>query len=53
LQRRLGLATVVADVAGGSVSGYGYQGEAPHLDVDQARTLALELAERSRAARSR
>jgi putative membrane protein len=53
LQRRLRLATVIADVAGGSVSGFGYQGEAPHLDITQARALALELAERSRAARSR
>lgn len=48
LQRRLRLATVFVDVAGG---GLGFAGVAPHLDVEEARALALELAERSRAAR--
>jgi putative membrane protein len=46
LQRRLRLATVHVDVAGG-----GPPGIAPHLDVAEARALALALAERSRAAR--
>lgn len=46
LQRRLGLATVLVDVAGG-----GQPGVAPHLDVAEARALALALAEYSRAAR--
>lgn len=46
LQRRLRLATVFADVAGG-----GAPGVAPHLDVAEARALALALAEHSRAAR--
>jgi putative membrane protein len=48
LQRRLRLATVHVDVAGG---GLGFAGVAPHVDVTEARALALELAERSRAAR--
>lgn len=47
LQRRLRLATVFVDVAGG-----GQPGVAPHLDVAEARALALALAEHSRAARS-
>ncbi|MBX6752171.1 MAG: PH domain-containing protein [Micromonosporaceae bacterium] len=46
LQRRLRLATVFVDVAGG-----GQPGVAPHLDVAEARALALALAEHSRAAR--
>ena len=46
LQRRLRLATVFVDVAGG-----GQPGVAPHLDVAEARALAQALAERSRAAR--
>ncbi|MBX6721916.1 MAG: PH domain-containing protein [Dactylosporangium sp.] len=46
LQRRLGLATVFVDVAGG-----GAPGVAPHLDVAEARALAQALAEHSRAAR--
>jgi len=50
LQRRLRLATVHVDVAGG---GFGYSGVAPHVDVTEARQLAVELAERSRAARAR
>lgn len=47
LQRRLRLATVIVDVAGG-----GQPGVAPHLDVAEARTLALALAEHSRLART-
>jgi putative membrane protein len=47
LQRRLQLATVFVDVAGG-----GQPGVAPHLEVAEARALALALAEHSRAARS-
>jgi putative membrane protein len=46
LQRRLRLASVFTDVAGG-----GPAAVAVHLDVTEARALALELAERSRAAR--
>jgi putative membrane protein len=46
LQRRLRLATVYVDVAGG-----GQPGVAHHLDVAEARALALALAEYSRAAR--
>ncbi|MBX6750693.1 MAG: hypothetical protein IRY85_13655, partial [Micromonosporaceae bacterium] len=46
LQRRLRLAKVFFAVAGG-----GQPGVAPHLDVAEARALALALAEHSRAAR--
>jgi putative membrane protein len=47
LQRRLRLATVFVDVAGG-----GQPGVAAHLDVAEARALAIALAEHSRAARA-
>jgi putative membrane protein len=47
LQRRLRLATVHVDVAGG-----GPTAAAIHVDVEEARELALELAERTRAARN-
>src|SRR5690606_37771737 len=47
LQRRLALATVFVDVAGG-----GQPGIAPHLDAAEARALAQALAEHSRAARA-
>ncbi|HEY7226483.1 MAG TPA: PH domain-containing protein [Micromonosporaceae bacterium] len=46
LQRMLRLASVFVDVAGVGASGL-----AQHLDVAEARAIALELAERSRAAR--
>lgn len=46
LQRRLRLATVIVDVAGG-----GQPAVAPHLEIPEARALALALAEHSRAAR--
>jgi putative membrane protein len=47
LQRVLRLATVLVDVAGGGPSGTAW-----HVDVAEARTLALALAEHSRAARA-
>src|SRR4029453_8946834 len=47
LQRLLRLATVHVDTAGG-----GLLGVAEHREATEARALALELAERSRAARS-
>jgi putative membrane protein len=47
LQRLLRLATVHVDTAGGGLSGV-----AEHREATEARALALELAERSRAARS-
>ncbi|MBX6356939.1 MAG: PH domain-containing protein [Micromonosporaceae bacterium] len=46
LQRRLRLATVHADTAGG------LHAVAHHRDVDEARALAAELAARARAARA-
>ena len=46
LQRLLRLASVSADTAGGLTAA------APHIEVAEARALATELAERSRAARS-
>ena len=46
VQRLLGLATVHADTAGGSLSAV-----AEHRDAAEARALAEELAEQSRAAR--
>jgi putative membrane protein len=46
LQRRLGLATVYADTAGGPSAA------ARDRDVSEAWELAATLAERSRAARS-
>jgi len=47
LQRALRLATVHVDVAGGGPSGTAW-----HVDVAEARWLALALAEHSRAARA-
>jgi putative membrane protein len=46
LQRMLRVASVFVDTAGG-----GLDAVAPHRDVAEAKTLATELAERSRAAR--
>jgi putative membrane protein len=47
VQRALRLATVLIDVAGDGPSGIAW-----HLDVAEARWLALDLAERSRVARA-